>query len=128
MSVVHSKMHKRLSMTMLKYSHLPPEIINHIFCYCEGSTNKTIKKYIDYSLELETGMIGLKRINSQYGFVHLNITRLDHAICYRCPVCKNNLWSNQYIQNINYQGQRMCSYTCLNEYEAAMTLLIMKWM
>lgn len=107
--------------------NLPPEIVNHIFCYCQGSTNKIMKKSIDYSIDIQTGMIGLKRVNKQYGFVHLNTVRLNNAICYRCPVCKHNLWSNQYSTNINYHGERMCSYTCLNEYEAAMTLLHMRW-
>ena len=107
--------------------NLPPEIINHIFCYCQGSTNKTMKQYIHYALELQTGIIGLKRINKQYGFIHLNINRLDNAICHRCPVCKHTLLSNQYVENINYDGQRMCSYSCLDEYEAAMTLLHMRW-
>jgi hypothetical protein len=48
--------------------NLPDEIINHIFSYCQGRTNKIMKQYIHYSKELETGVIGLNRMNKDYGF------------------------------------------------------------
>ena len=116
----------KIKITM-QLMNLPPEIINHIFCYCQGSTNQIMKQCIEFSNPIDRGIIGVKRINLQYGFIHLNITRLIDTICYRCPVCKNRLLPNQWIQNINYEEQRMCSYSCLNEYEAAMTLVHMRW-
>ena len=107
---------------------LPQEIINHIFCYCQGSTNKIMKKHILKTCEFETGVIGLLRLNRDYGFKHLNYKRLNKAIIYRCPVCKVNLWSIEYKRNINYEGQRMCSRTCLLEYQVALSMIHMSYL
>jgi hypothetical protein len=104
-----------------------PEIVNHIFCYVQGSTNIIMKEYIKYSRNFATGVIGLTRFNRQYGFVHFNKKKLMHAMTYNCPVCKINLWSDEYKQNINYQGTRMCSRSCLIEYEVAISMLHMSY-
>jgi hypothetical protein len=104
-----------------------PEIINHIFSYCQGSTNQIMKKHIIKSSEFETGVIGLFRLNKEYGFKELNYERLTKAIIYRCPVCKVNLWSNEYKRNINYDGQRMCSRSCLLEYQVAISMIHMTY-
>jgi len=66
---------------------LPDELINHIFSYCQGSTNILVKRYIQHSKDLHTGLGGLFKLNKQYGFKRINIKRLKSAICYRCPVC-----------------------------------------
>jgi hypothetical protein len=102
---------------------LPDELINHIFSYCQGSTNILVKRYIQHSNDLHTGLGGLFKLNKQYGFKRINVKRLKSAICYRCPVCHIQLWANQYKKNINYQGQRICSKECLLEYESAISLL-----
>ena len=102
---------------------LPDELINYIFSYCQGSTNILVKRYIQHSKDLHTGLGGLFKLNKQYGFKRINIKRLKSAICYRCPVCHFQLWANQYKKNINYQGQRICSKECLIEYESAISLL-----
>lgn len=102
---------------------LPQEMINHIFSYSQGSTNKIMKKYILQAHELETGIIGLSRLNRDYGFKHLNYKRLNNAIIYRCPACNVNLWPSEYKRYINYEGQRMCSRACLIEYQVAFSMI-----
>jgi hypothetical protein len=104
-----------------------PEIINHIFSYCQGSTNQIMKIYIANAHEFETGVIGLFHLNRDYGFKHLNYGRLNKAIIYRCPVCKVNLWSMEYKKNINYDGERMCSRSCLIEYQVAISMIHMSY-
>ena len=106
---------------------LPQEMINHIFSYCEGSTNRVMKKHILKLYEFETGIIGLSRLNRDYGFKMLNYKRLNKAIIYRCPVCKVNLWPNEYKRNIIYEGERMCSRTCLLEYQVALSMIHMSY-
>ena len=106
---------------------LPQEIINHIFSYCQGSTNKMMKKHILKAYEFETGVIGLSRLNRDYGFKNLNYKRLNKAIIYRCPVCKVNLWPIEYKRNINHEGQRMCSRACLIEYQVAYSMIHMSY-
>ena len=96
---------------------LPNEIINHIFCYCQSSTNKIIKDYIKSTYEYCTGVIGLYRLNRDYGFKHFNKKILNSAIICCCTVCKINLWPCEYKKNINFMGNRMCSRRCLLEYE-----------
>lgn len=102
-----------------------PEIINHIFSYCEGATNKIMKQHIKYAKYFETGIIGLSRLNRQYGFRRFNKNRLSRALISDCPVCKVVLWPEEYKRNINYQGERMCSRQCLLEYEVALSLVHM---
>lgn len=106
---------------------LPEEIINHIFSYCEGSTNRIMKKHILKAYDFETGVIGLTRINIEYGFKNLKYSRLNKAIIYRCPVCKVNLWPIEYKRNINYEGHRMCSRACLIEYQVALSMIHMSY-
>jgi len=106
---------------------LPQEMINHIFSYCQGSTNWIIKKHILKAHEFETGVIGLSCLNRDYGFKHLNYKRLNKAMIYRCPVCKVNLWPNEYKRNIIYEGERMCSRTCLLEYQVAISMIHMSY-
>jgi len=105
---------------------LPLEMINYIFSYCQGSTNHIMKQYIKYSKEFETG-IGLFRLNRDYGFKQFDKNRLKQAIIYRCPVCKVNLWPIEYKRNINYDGQRMCSRSCLIEYQVALSMIHMSY-
>jgi len=102
---------------------LPDELINYIFTYCQGSTNKVVKKYIKYSKKLLTGLIGLSKINREYGFKIIQMPRLIKSICYHCPVCHIQLLSFEYKSNINYHGERMCSRDCLLEYDSAISLL-----
>jgi hypothetical protein len=102
-----------------------PELMNHIFSYCEGPTNKIIKQYIKYSLGFQIGVIGVLRINQHYGFKTFNKNRLSRAISCTCPVCKSILWPAEYKRNINYKGERMCSRQCLLEYEVALSLVHM---
>jgi hypothetical protein len=104
------------------------EIINHIFSYCQGSTNQIMKKHILKAYDFETGVIGLTRLNRDYGFKHLNYKRLNQAINYRCPVCKVNLWPIEYKRNINYEGQRMCSRSCLIDYQVALSMIHMNYL
>ncbi len=106
---------------------LPQEMINHIFLYCQGSTNKIMKNHILNAYDFETGVIGLSRLNKLYGFKHLNYARLNKAIIYRCPVCKVNLWPIEYKRNIIYEGERMCSRTCLLEYQVALSMIHMSY-
>lgn len=103
------------------------EIINHIFSYCQGSTNQIMKKHILKAYEFETGVIGLLRLNRDYGFKCLIYKRLNQAITYRCPVCKVNLWPIEYKRNIIYEGNRMCSRTCLLEYQVALSMIHMSY-
>ena len=102
---------------------LPDELINYIFTYCQGSTNKVVKKYIKYSNKLLTGIIGLSKINREYGFKIIKLPRLIKSICYHCPVCHIQLLSFEFKSNINYNGERLCSRECLLEYDAAISLL-----
>ena len=102
-----------------------PEIMNHIFSYAEGPTNKIMKQHINYANEFETGVIGLSRLNRDYGFRTFKKNRLSRALISDCPVCKVILWPEEYKRNINYQGERMCSRRCLLEYEVALALLHM---
>ena len=102
---------------------LPQEMVNHIFSYCQGSTNKIMKKHILKVYEFETGVIGLSRLNRDYGFKHLNYKRLNNAIIYRCPACNVNLWPCEYKRYINYDGERMCSRDCLIEYQVAFSMI-----
>ena len=62
------------------------------------------------------------------GFKHLNYKRLNQAIIYRCPVCKVNLWPIEYKRNINYEGQRMCSRSCLIDYQVALSMIHMNYL
>ena len=107
--------------------NLPEEIINHIFSYCQGSTNQLMKHHIQYTYEFETGILGLFRLNRDYGFTHFNKKQLMQAIEYCCPVCKVNLWSIEYKRNIIYEGQRMCSRSCLIEYQVALSMIHMSY-
>ena len=102
-----------------------PEIMNHIYSYCEGASNKIMKQHIQYANDFETGVIGLSKINRHYGFKTFNENRLEKAISCRCNVCKVILWPEEYKRNINYYGQRMCSRQCLLEYEVALSLVHM---
>jgi hypothetical protein len=104
-------------------SVLPQEIVNCIFSYCQGSTNKIMKTHILKTHEFETGVVGLSRLNRDYGFKHLNYRRLNKAIIYRCPACNVNLWPYEYKRNINYEGQQMCSRSCLIEYQVAFSMI-----
>ena len=106
---------------------LPLEMVNYIFSYCQGSTNKLMKQHIKYSKEFETGVIGLFRLNRDYGFKQFDKNRLKQAFVYCCPVCKVNLWSIEYKRNINYDGQRMCSRSCLIEYQVALSMIHMSY-
>jgi hypothetical protein len=106
---------------------LPQEMINHIFSYCQGSTNKIMKQHIKYSKDFETGVIGLFRLNRDYGFKQFDKKRLNQAILYCCPVCKVNLWCIEYKRNINYEGLRMCSRSCLIEYQVALSMIHMSY-
>jgi hypothetical protein len=108
--------------------NLPNEIINHIFSYCQGRTNKIMKQYIRYSREMDTGVIGLNRLNKDYGFKIFDKKKLNQAIWYCCPVCKITLWPSEYKKNITYEGQRMCSRHCLLIYESAMTMMNLSYM
>jgi len=98
-----------------------PEVMNHIFSYCQGATNKIMKQHIKYSHGFETGVIGLTRLNRHYGFKTFNKKRLTRAITCMCPVCKVILWPEEYKKNINYYGERLCSRQCLLEYEVAIS-------
>ena len=100
----------------------PPEIINHIFSYCQGYTNQIMKQHIKYAKHFETGVIGLFRLNRDYGFKHFNIKHLHQAISCRCSSCKITLWPNEYKRNINYDGQKMCSRSCLIEYQVLLSM------
>ena len=107
---------------------LPDEIINHIFSYCQGRTNKIMKRHIHYSKEMETGVIGLKRLNNDYGFKIFDKDKLNKALWYCCPVCKINLWPIEYKRNINYEGDRMCSRQCLLQYESAISMMHLSYL
>jgi len=105
----------------------PTEILNHIFSYCQGSTNKIMKKHIYTAYEFETGVLGLLRLNRDYGFKIFNYRQLNNALIYRCPVCKVNLWPCEYKKNISYEGNRMCSRSCLIEYQVALSMIHMSY-
>jgi hypothetical protein len=108
--------------------NLPDEIINHIFSYCQGRTNKIMKRYIYYASDMETGVIGLNRLNNDYGFKIFNKDKLNQALWYCCPVCKINLWPIEYKRNINYEGHRMCSRQCLLQYESAISMMHLSYL
>lgn len=95
----------------------PNEIINHIFSYCQSRTNKIMKRHIKCVRDYETGMIGLLRINKDYGFKQFNERKLNKAYWIECAVCKAVLWPEEYRKNINYDGIRMCSRRCKLDYE-----------
>ena len=99
----------------------PPEIVNHIFSYCQGATNRIMKQHIKHADDFETGVIGLKRINRDYGFNHFQNRRLKIAFIARCYTCRIMLWPCEYKKNINYDGNRMCSRACFIDYETVIS-------
>lgn len=101
----------------------PPEIVNHIFSYCQGATNQIMKQHIKHAAGFETGVLGLKRLNKDYGFKHFHNKRLKSAFIERCSTCRIILWPCEYKRNINYYGNRMCSRMCLIEYESALSMM-----
>jgi hypothetical protein len=86
-----------------------------------------MKKHIYTAHEFDTGVLGLLRLNRDYGFKVLNYRQLNNALIYRCPVCKVNLWPCEYKKNISYEGNRMCSRSCLIEYQVALSMIHMSY-
>jgi hypothetical protein len=86
-----------------------------------------MKKHIYTAHEFDTGVLGLLRLNRDYGFKVLNYRKLHNALIYRCPVCKVNLWPCEYKKNISYEGNRMCSRSCLIEYQVALSMIHMSY-
>ena len=73
-----------------------PEVMNHIFSYCQGATNKIMKQHIKYSHGFETGVIGLTRLNRQYGFKTFNKKKSEVNSKYNYQSKKKHI----YLQNI----------------------------
>jgi hypothetical protein len=86
-----------------------------------------MKKHIYTAHEFDTGVLGLLRLNRDYGFKVLNYRKLNNALIYRCPVCKVNLWPCEYKKNISYEGNLMCSRSCLIEYQVALSMIHMSY-
>jgi len=95
----------------------PPEIINYIFLYCQGSTNQIMKTHIKRAKSFDTGVIGLNRLKNDYGFKVFNYYHFKKAITCQCVTCGIVLWPCEYKKKLLRDHKRMCSRRCLNVYD-----------
>lgn len=51
-----------------------PEIMNHIFRYCQGSTNQIMKQHIKNikSLNENEDLYSILQLNMDYGYIHFH--------------------------------------------------------
>ena len=53
---------------------MPPEIINYIFRFCQGSTNKIMKQHIKniYILNENEDLYNILQMNMDFGYIQFN--------------------------------------------------------
>ena len=53
---------------------LIPELVNYIFCFCQGSTNKIMKDHIKnvHSLNENENVYNILRMNMDFGYIHFD--------------------------------------------------------
>ena len=107
----------------------PPEILNHIFSYCQGRTNKIMKDHIKQAFSIYTNEIKLVVLVNEddikirsliYIFAKMHIFRQTHfngekycSFAYgRCAYCRKII-TNPYNYHL-YDGSRdlFCSEWC----------------
>ncbi len=90
---------------------LPNEISNIICSYIQGPTHKIIYElYFDPYYNCLNPYECLK-LNKQYNFKHIHISRLLEAIDTRCPYCFCRLNPQEYLYRgfyEKYSGKKLC--------------------
>ena len=98
---------------------IPDEVVNHIFRYCQGSTNQIMKQHIylvdrykDPYYPDETHLINILRLMEYYGHVYFKKEKF-HSRFYRCINCNRVGYAEPYIEF----GETFCSYTCADQFD-----------
>ena len=99
---------------------LPNEIINHIFMYCQGSTNKIMKEHIDsvdeykdrYYHNEESYLKYILDLMALYGQIYFDKQKFNSRF-YRCLNCNR---VGYYPPRIEF-GEKFCSYTCADQFD-----------
>ena len=95
----------------------PHELINHIFIYCQGSTNKIMKDHIDSVKEYkyyheETNLPYILYLMNIYNQIYFNKEKF-HSRFYRCVNCSR---VGYFPPRIEF-GEKFCSYTCADQFD-----------
>ena len=99
---------------------LPNEIVNHIFIYCQGSTNKIMKDHINSVEEYkdkyynckEYHLIHILDLMAFYGHTYFDKKKF-HSIFYRCTNCNRIGYTPPHIEF----GEKFCSLTCADQFD-----------
>lgn len=100
-------------------SFLPNEVMNHIFIYCQGSTNQIMKHHI-YSVHRykdpyycdETHLINILRLMKYYGHTYFDKENF-HSRFYHCINCNR---VGYYPPCIEF-GEKFCSNACADQFD-----------
>jgi len=98
---------------------LPNEIVNHIFSYCQGRTNKIMKDHF-VSIEnvyyneyiVSSRLKYILQIMELYGHKHFNKERF-YSRYYSCVNCRRIGISQPYIEF----GEKFCSSYCADMFD-----------
>ena len=97
---------------------LPIEILNHIFKYCQGRTNKIMKEHINtvkvYKEPYcdETNLIHILHLMENYGHTYFEKNKF-HSRFYRCINCNRIGSRDPYI----VFGELFCSEVCADMFD-----------
>lgn len=98
----------------------PPEIVNHIFSYCESRTNQIMKEHIEtvdeykdrYSYCKELHLIHILDLMAFYGHIYFDKKKF-HSRFYRCMNCSRIGYAEPLIEF----GEKFCSFACADQFD-----------
>jgi len=97
--------------------HLPIEIINIIYSYCQGATNQIMKTHIlnvasmNEFIKIEKLMIYILKKNKEYNYRHYDNNRFLNTYYDHCSYCKRYLSIYDFLNPIYSYGVKIC-YHC----------------
>jgi hypothetical protein len=99
---------------------LTNELVNHIFIYCQGNTNKIMKEHINsldeykdrYYHDEESYLKYILHLMAVYGQIHFDKQKFNLRF-YRCTNCNR---VGYYQPHIEF-GEKFCSYICADLFD-----------